>query len=1018
MASTNEQVQQAVNDFLKLYPDASEVELDQVVAGVLSGEGQIKQESPQTVSTITGMTPSEAQARGEAGLSALKAGATETALATPPALMRYGAPLVAGAATSGMSLVPQALSMAGAYGLSEGGAQALENLLSGEQYRPERIASSSVLGAAQPLTLAQTNQMIGKSLDNIKFGQGVVNFLANAGLQTAASETARYFEGEKSILDSFLPANQAAPEGITGTLIRFGVPIATSAVGSKIAYTQGLTEQAADRFAKLTAERFGAPVMVSELAEGFTNAEKKAISNGIPWLKSRLYDLSQNIGETITSHFSGAPNTEDLAKRLLATGASGKLEQLQSQANAAKSASDAAETAYAEAKRLNAINAPELEEQARIAGGKAVQQHAMYIDAVDNMFGIPRGDILASPERLKAIVADTAETARQAVRSGLGSLYSAAGIKEADTVLNKDMMMTYLIRRIKGPASRQEIISSIESAAARNPALIDEAGNISRDAFLKIRDEMVSSLTQAGKDPKNANRIAAEGYRAIVDASNAYMRQTNPRKLELLRNANKSNRAVEKVLGGLSSDWERESVIPMLQRGAIDDVVSLIEKEGAGPALKEIDSYAAALRGMGDPASKAASKVFVAKTMTAIRDHLVESSLLGTGIGGIDQTARLVDPKLLGQRLDSLRRYGFPTDRLRLGTQDEIKALARLSEDVGATMTVAKVNEFLNDAATLGSTAAEARVRYQKAYQDFLTSPSNKERDRQLALMKDAARTGKIKYEDSERLLAQARQDPLVKLFNTTDLNLSPDPSKNSQYTWALLDAGENNVKRLMDSLAGVGAERAGLSDAEKIRRLKLAEDLKKSAARDVFFNAIEAASMPGEKNINLTQINNLFTGSSEAAVRQRKSLIALLGKETFDEYKKKFAEPVKTILETADRLGEKVYDFRPEMTVAASALSAGAGAGAGGAGRIGAQRGVILRGWFNDISKFINNLEINTAYLLYVDPTFSKMYREAAYDLNKFVNASPRNLVAYRLAQESDNKLKQGKSNSNQPTR
>jgi hypothetical protein len=1016
MAQLKDQIRQALTDFVNQNPDATDAELDAIVARVTASQKEEVNRVPETVSTVTGMTPAQAQARGEAGMQGLQAGAIEAAQETPIAGLRYGVPLASAALTSGMSLVPAALTGGAALGLSEAGAQALEKMFSGTDFRQQRILANTALGFAAPLSMAQTNRLIGAGVDNIKFGQGVVNFLANTGTQTAASEVARAIEGEKSLVDylnPFGPTTPDAPSSASDYLLRFGLPVATSAVGTRIAYKNASAQQAEKRFNELTKSRFGGPVMVSELIEGYSPLEQKTIADGIPWLRTRVLSLTGNVGGAIVEHFQGSKNTEDLAKALIATGAVDRIQTLEKQAAAAASAKAAADARAAEAKRLNSLNRFELEEEARKAGIQAAQQYTVFEQAVDGMLGIPRGDLLVGPEQRRLAVQDMAMAAKGAVTAGRNALYEAAGVGINETVVTKDGILASLRAKIPDDVARTKIELVLENVAKRNPAIIQENGNISRGGFLELRNEMVSAMKTAGDDAKYANRIASNAYSAIVDASETYMGAMNPKKLERLQRANASNRSIEEVRSGFAED--RAPVIDLLEEGKIGDVVAIVEKEGAGRALREIDAYASAMEGLGDETSRAAAKVFRAKTFGAIKDNLMESSLLS--VPGEDRLASLVDVPLLAKRLDSLRRRGFPTAELRLGTEDEIKALARVSAEIGSSMSVEKVNSFLNDAAKLGTGKAEARLRYEQAYRDYLIAPSQAEQSRQLAILKGQAKKAGITLRESEELLARARQDPLAQLFNATDLGINIDTSKNSRWTWALLDSGENNVRRLMAALDGKGSSKAGLTDAQLLARAQLGSNLRKSVARDVFFNAIEAASGPDEKTLRLQQITNLFYGSSDVAERQRKSLIALVGRETFNDYKDKFAEPVRAAVATAERLGEKVYNFRPELTVGASAISYGAGAGEGAAGKIGAQRGKILGGWFDDISKVVRNNRINEAYLLFVEPTTAKAYRDSMYNLNRFLNSSPRNLVAYRLAQQEDDAAN-GQPTQGQPTR
>lgn len=993
MATFEEQIQQRVLALAS--SGASDAEIDAFIADAMSAKSSFGPKPVEPVSTITGMTPSEAQARGEAGMEALQAGVAETAAATPPAIMRYGGPVAAGIATGGMSYFPQAASMVGAFGLSEAGAQTLENIFTGEEFRPKQIGVSAMYGVAQPLSIAQTNRAFGLVADNIRAGQGVVNFLANVGLQTAASETARAVDDQRGFFDAILEK----PATLTDIALRFGVPTATSLVGTRLSYNTARAEQAASRAEQLTKERFGRRFVLGELLEGYSDMDRRAYADKIPVVVDALDNLGTDISTTVVNAFKGLPGSDDVANGLLKTGAIGRIEQLQAAANAAKRAQEQADAAYLQAGREASADLPKFEENARKAGIEAGRRYALYQVGLRDEFGVKPGDIFIGSATRKQQVEDLAAAAEGSVKTGISSLYDAAGIGINDPVVNMELLVDSISRRIGDKNARVEIMQAIDAKAKSLPTLINADGTLSRSSFLRIRDDIASQLTQAGNTPNYANKVAGQAYQAIVEASEAFMQARDPAKLQSLKTANAANRSIVEAVTGLEPEL-RESVIPMLKTGRINDVVRLIESPSAIKVADEIEAYASALRGIGDPASKAAADRFKEQTYKAIRDELVENSALS--VGGIDDLFRRVDAGQLAKRVDALRANKFPVERLGLGKSDGIKALAKLSNEYG--LSVEDANRFLNDLQDIGPRAAEAHFHYEKAARDYLTSGTPAEQKRHLNRMQLEARKAKMDYQTSERLLARARLDPLAELFTSTSLNLNPDTSKNGKYVLALLDAGPYNVRRLMNSLEGPALAQAGIPPAEVARRSRLADTIRKSTAREVFLNSVESSIGPDDKSVAFQQVTNFFYGDSAAASRQRESFVALLGKKTFEELKDKYAKPINSVLQTAKNYGSRIYQFSPETTVAASAVSMVGAAGAPGAsGLPGAQRGKILKGWFDDIRATIRNGRINTAYLKFVDPEFSEAYRKSAYNLDRFLNASPRNLVAYQIAQQKD---------------
>lgn len=87
-----------------------------------------------------------AEARG-GGISAGPIG-PEAEKKIGKAALRYGVPVVAGIATGGASIPAQIAAGATAAGLGEAGAQTVENIVEGQEYRPREILGATVRGAA------------------------------------------------------------------------------------------------------------------------------------------------------------------------------------------------------------------------------------------------------------------------------------------------------------------------------------------------------------------------------------------------------------------------------------------------------------------------------------------------------------------------------------------------------------------------------------------------------------------------------------------------------------------------------------------------------------------------------------------------------------------------------------------------------------------------------------------------------------------------------------------------------
>lgn len=875
--------------------------------------------------------------------------------------LRYGVPIAAGVATGGMGFLPAAAISAGAGGIGETLAQFVEQAKGErEMVSGREVAGATVAGAFVPVKVASGP---------------VANFLANAGIGVAGVQAA------KAVRTGELKAPETAAEGILETVL----PVAGAALGSYVAGKAGQAERAAAMKAEIAAERRGGNVMLSEVLPQFTGVEARLYQQGNKQIVELANNLDANLGQVVAEAYKNAPRQEEIGRALIPYVQD--LERLKADAVVKRDAAIAAEQAATRARVEGAIDRTQLEAQARAAALEAEKSSTLYSRGIEKTFGGSLGDVGAFAtgariERVKGL----AKSADNAVKQSLGRLFDATGIEPNTGVVMLDDIESYLNKNIKGDASRAEIFTQIKKASMAE-GMTDEGGAITFDGYRRIRDEIAKGLVAQGESPSSASRKAAQAYASIKQAAEDYIKEQNPASLAAFQKANAAAKAVFDVKGA------ERGVVDDLAAGNIDRVVSAIEKEGYGPVIGEIVGYAKAIAGTGGKDAAVAANTFVADTRLTIRDHLVDTSLrLGAGE---DNASRAIDMTKFVSRLDTLRQKGLSPEMLGLGKSKDVKALARIAAYQGNSITVEQLNNFVDDMSAFGADKAATMLRLeqlQKAYEleSNLTKKAALGKNVEAELVR-----AKIDAQEAQTVFERAQKDPLIALFNEPGYTLSPNARDNTKYVTSLLNGGPEQTRKLMGALTEPVAGNA----VETARRAQIAEGLRSSAVSNLLFDNVQKALKPGDNRLVLENITNFFYGAQMRT--QRDALRELLGKDAFNNLEKQIAQPIARIHDTQQRLNIALPNLRQTLTT---------GFGVGGALQGQSTRGVMKGALGFSIWSALAEGQYKTGYLLYVDPVFSKAFRNAAYNVDKFVNASPRNAIAYRMATQEDQQAKQPK--------
>lgn len=880
-------------------------------------------------------------------------------------MVRYAVPVAAGLATGGIGLAPAMMASGAAMAGSEALAQGLEGeagLREAVDYR--RIAGSGIAGSVVPIPLRAAAQ------GAVTTGQAVVNFLQNAGAMTAANEAASFVEKGKF----------QAPQGAPDFLIRFGAPIALAGVGTKASLALARQEARVAKATALADERFGGTVMLGEVEPGLSEFEARRFRNNNTVARKAAYSMDQNLGNVIKRDIiDGSPNPDQIAAQFVPylqdTAA------LKQKYDSALVRQRALEDRSIIALTQDVQTAVDLEKQAKAAGIEAVKTRALSNEGTANMLGSLDLDVsqVARATRVD-FLKQLAKASEDAVDLGLAELYGRAGINMGAPVARVDDVRKNITRFVDNTVDAPALIKMFD-AAIQNDGMLTQGGELTLAGYRKVRDLISGGLVATGQERSAASRLAGQAYEAARSASESYIASAYPRDVaDAFRSANRA------AAGIAQTGPKTSEVLQYVKAGEVDKLVGLIEFEGYGDAAKALQAYASALAGVGDKASRAASKQFMSSIGLAIRDHLIDTSIKAGQ--GVDELSKIIDTDKLAQRVDALRQKGVSPQFLGFPKPDAVKALARVSATQPGAISVADLQRFLDDTVRLGVPVAEARLTYENAYKQYLTSTDAKVRRMKAEQLERLRKEAKFEVGEAEAAYQRANNDPLVKLFNQPGISVSPTPGANPDYVSRLLSAGRRSVQALTKAL-----QEPVLGNPElTLVRLNNLAALKKSAIADVFGETFRRAISPGDQRVELERITDFFYGPTQAT--EREAFKSLIGAEAFKNLQDRFVAPVQKILKQREVLKQPLTDIAPDLIVGTGFLGQLQGKTTGG---------VVLGNFYKRGLGTISDRAYNVFYGLYVDPVISRDFLKFNGDINAFVNSSPRNALLYQTLVRED---------------
>jgi len=856
--------------------------------------------------------------------------------ATPTALRV--APSVASFVLSKTGLVGSAIG-AGLEASSETAAEALE-MSRGQRpegINPREIGAAAIIGATP---------MAKKGIGRIS------SMLSNATLATTFNELSKFVE----------TGGVEKPKTITDWISR-AAPAVFSGTAALAAKQGGEVVKSHEKIKELSKERFGGGVLISEvvgdlkLAPSIRKSEARAIQRGNQKAVELYNSTGMNLGDAVTEAFKNSPDAAKIANSLAPH--IGEIDRLQSIAARSSAEAQSLADAAAKAAQEGSVAAKQIMHDARVASVKAFADKATHDAMLNKVFGagVPSlsGVSQGSRELAMAEAGNAAFNARKVITD---SLYDASGISINTPVVSRSDINEFA-DLIKGNEARKSFIGQMDS-------LFGDSDTITREVFLEAKNKIADNLVSAGAERGIASKKAGEMYSVLKNASERFIAREIPESADAYKNANK---AFSTVIGSESSD-----VLNMIRSGDAAGIASLIKKEGAGKTLSQIEEYASALKKIGGESS---SQKFTKDIYTGIRDAVFDSATNRTS--GFVSASKTFDPQKIAEELMSLHSKGFPIEALGMGSISEVRSMAKLaSTGTKGGYTYKDLNAIMNELPSVGIDKAIAKVEYDAILKKQLIEGGFYENKAKIAERARAAQKAGLDSASAQSKLNDALNDPLIKLLNSTDLNISRDVAKNAEWASSLLSLDPSVIRSFTDVMGASG--RAGQVD-----------EIGKAAAKSVMFNFSKMRTA-GSSNLNSAAIADFFNNPKNE--KQLSNLKTLMGKESFDNLRKTFVAPI-------ERMQAGLMAVEPKEVIDVGAAQTAAFARQLAAGK--KTGDIIFVNAYKRALDFMDNKYYNTLHLLYIDPKWSKKFASAGYNLDKFSSASPVNATAIKLVNALD---------------
>jgi len=959
-------------------------------------EQQMREQQPmlanpnavQPRSTITGMTPDEAQARASAGLEAAKPALALGARIVGPVAAGVLAPAAIPAGIAGATAVGlTSLIGAGAGATSEFVAQTIEQLDKDRvEYDPNAITAATIAGLAPMKT---TGSLAARTSTNVGSALGTSELSRFIAMGKDAEGNSRYTPFE---------------EDVAGYGLRYGVPLAFAGLASAAGSTAARSKEAQANIARVQSERGpNATVALSEAIPDFAETERAAYARQSLLADEIISNLDAPIGPKIESYFKDIPDIAPIREDLMAK--RDLLTQLQDDYNLAKSNYSKAASEAANARAASGRDAPSLVAKAELAGFQETAARVKLLDTVTKQLKGIEGRSLDS---VSAAVRDNnvrgiVSAADNHMKAAIKDAYKLAGYENNTPVVSMPDIFEEIDLLGKNPQShlsnnliRKQMKEIVESYVMANNV---DGNKLDLLKFRQLRNSSRDALVASGMSEGDARSVASDAYDAVARAANRYIKRTNASYFPAWEAAQSLARS--HFVAQDTPAYQLITADPKLNAQISDTLYQSIKEGGkasqAAQDFRKIATTIAASYDKTDPFGQRraieAADIFVRNLNTSLADAaLSQSRIIGKGVRkGLD--AFSLDK--LASELDALDSVGFKPEQLGIGTSGMIRSLARVFDLSKTTKTVTQkeLNDFLDAAAVIGGDRAAWKLDYQRAVRDNLIAAGAKEKGQTAARMTVAAKKAGITLRDAEKALVDARNDPLVRMFEDSNFKLASDPANNGNWVGKILTMPKESITRLVNAFRDRG-------DFESLENLRIA------AAANImrqYESSVEGV-VPRAK---LKELHEFFYKSGNDNDEIRRRFIALVGNDEYSNLERTFGRPIKNIVEVK----ENIMDATKAGRLAGLSVRQRQNAG---------DRKVNVTAYadLKSITDMLRNGRYNTIYKMYVDPKWAPKVAAASGELASAISRNPTLGTILNLSRSRDERNRDGQQTNSTPVR
>jgi hypothetical protein len=971
--------QQAVAASISRQQPPAPIAAQPAIEGLMPG-------TPAPVSSITGLTASQAQRRGEAGMQALQQGAVEAAQQGAIGGIRYGVPLAVGFATGGVGLAP-ALAMGGTILATENIAQFLEKL-TGERKEMEPLKSVAGAVAAGAPILRFAEPVAGAS-------PRVASFLLSTVSAGLGSEGARAIEAGEMFPES---------KGTVDNVLRFTIPplagiAARLGSGSEIALGRAKDISATRGGANLfNPDGTIANVALGEANPALFGMEQRAVKKYIPSAVDRMVKLDENLPAVASRLVAEAPDATPVAQELMQNMQLNRLrdEYAQSErvATATQEAAQRARLSYSsDARKLMADH--EVALRAKMRAQAAFDQGLSKVGA-PKLPSLFQTDSNTIAQEVQKVAKDSVE----AVKLARSAMYDATGVQINDAVVGLDDVLASASAASKpggllaGARANERFLEAISDAFGQRQSL-------TREEFLEFKNAFARRLANGSTDPKvvsAAEKLASEQYGVVKNAAESFIERTYGQ--DILKQWKAANGAYAQSVDALGSD-----VVDLLANGRFKEFFNQVVTGGKNsPAWKQLNQYSDFLSGVSkeaiatgqikNPADLAVADNFRQHVNAGLLKGMFDASLVdGAREASMLSGVKAIDPEKFVRNVAALEtRGGFPIKEVFGADTHDFRRLARfIGQKFDGRITQQELTDWLSMLPKDGVDPATKALIYRKSVKDALIDPNLK---RRFAALRKAEGEARAAGQDVNRLRQEyqtAANDPLVRFFADTNFKIDPNDYVNNA----------NLAERIVQEVDPVVMKQF-IQAAAASGKSNLVSQLGDIAAANAVRRFIPQ-TYENSSRLSLRDIADFFNNPGDKIRRERENVALLIGQDRFNLIKKELVEPISSVI----RYRQEVQGRAPDVFNDLRAISAAYG---GASGTV--TSGMIVAQGARSILQAVDNKMYNVATQIYLNPKFSRDLQAVGYDLVRFAQLNPLYATQVNLAMTKD------QATQGQPTR